>query len=260
MQKTAIALSLSIATAAILLGCKNPDDNMVAKTNSTYAVVVGMEQSRLAGACPGAGYDAARMKTLLSQYTSNISYLRDANATKTAVSSALRNAIAKAGSGLVVFYYSGHGGSDPFPNTGAEEVDGKDEYLCLYDTYMKDNEVWEIIKTCRGRFFLLVDACHSETMWRSPGFRVVPPLSYDHEMGGEYPFSMLCWSGCPDSDYSYGSAAGGQFTNALLRHFAANKTYEYLWNEIKNDRVLRAAENPQSTAIGDGFTGKPMFR
>jgi hypothetical protein len=71
---------------------------------------------------------------------------------------------------------------------------------------------------------------------------------------------MLCWSGCPDDTYSYGASSGGQFTNALLRHLDATKTYEYLWNEIKNDRLLRSYENPQSTVLGNGFTGKAIFR
>ena len=260
MHKIAPVLAFCAALAATLVGCKNTEEEAVTKTNDTYAVVVGMEQSRLAGSCPGAGYDAERMKTMLQKYTSNVVYLRDATATKTAVASALRNAVARAGAGLVVFYYSGHGGSDPFPYTGAEEIDGRDEYLCLYDTYMRDNEVWEIIKTSKGRFFFICDACHSETMWRAPGFKITPPLSFDHTVEGEYPFSMLCWSGCPDSDYSYGASSGGQFTNALLRHFSASKTYECLWNELKNDKTLRSFENPQSTEIGNGFIGKPIFK
>ena len=72
--------------------------------------------------------------------------------------------------------------------------------------------------------------------------------------------AMLCWSGCPDDTFSYGASSGGQFTNAILRHFNDQKTYEALWNEIKNDKTLRMYENPQSTAIGSGFDGKCIFR
>jgi hypothetical protein len=200
------------------------------------------------------------MYKLLSQYTPNIVLFEDGNATKSVVAAALRNAVAKAGDGLVIFYYSGHGGSEPFPNTGIEETDGKDEFLCLYDTWMRDNEVWSIISQSKGRVFLMFDCCHSQSMMRNIGFRFAVPLSWDHTMNDKTSFSMLCWSGCPDDTYSYGAKTGGQFTNALLRHFNASKTYEYLWNEIKNDRTLRAYENPQSTILGNGFVGTAIFR
>jgi hypothetical protein len=262
MKKFVVYMSVLVAMSFIMSGCKHIDGEgtPTAKTTNTYVVVVGMENSRFAGECPGAGYDADRMYKLLSQYTPNAVLLRDSNATKANVVNALRNAISKAGDGLVIFSYSGHGGSEPFPDTGIEETDGHDEFLCLWDTYMRDNEIWNIINKSSGRIFLLFDCCHSETMMRNPMFKIVPPLSFDHTITENCKFSMLCWSGCPDNTYSYGASNGGQFTNALLRHFNASKTYEYLWNEIKNDKTLRAYENPQSTVLGNGFAAKPIFR
>lgn len=262
MEKIFSYMPVLFAAALMMSGCKHTNGEVTptAKATNTYVVVVGMETSRFAGECPGAGYDADRMYTLLSQYTPNAVLLRDSKATKANVVSALRNAVAKAGDGLVIFFYSGHGGSEPFPDTGIEETDGHDEFLCLWDTYMRDNEIWNLINKSRGRFFMLTDSCHSETQFRNPVFRITPGLSFDHELEEDRAFSLLCWSGCPDKNYSYGASDGGQFTNALLRHFNANKTYEYLWNEIKNDKTLRAYENPQSTVIGNGFTAKPIFR
>ena len=107
---------------------------------------------------------------------------------------------------------------------------------------------------------MIYDCCHSQTMYRAPGFKVRIPLSWDHRLNEQQGFSMLCWSGCPDDTYSYGASTGGQFTNALLRHFDTNKSYEALWNELKSDKVLRAYENPQSTALGNGFDAKQIFR
>ena len=257
LSKIALAIGLGFG----IYGCKTHDGGQdEVKSTNTYVVVVGMENSGFAGACPGAGYDADRMYKLLSSYTPNIVLYKDSQATKAVVISALKKAVASAGDGLVIFSYSGHGGSDPFPNTGIEETDGKDEYLCLWDTYMRDNEIWAIISQCKGRIFLYFDCCHSQTMMRNPCFKITPPLSWDHTINEQQPFSMLCWSGCPDDTYSYGSSSGGQFTNAFLRHFDAKKTYEYLWNEIKNDRILRSYENPQSTVLGNGFNGRAIFR
>lgn len=248
-----------------LNGCKDipsSPGSAAAKNAVTYAVVVGMETSRAFGSCPGAGVDSERMRTLLSEYATNVVYLRDANATRAAVVSALTVAVRNTGEGgLVLFYYSGHGGSQPFADTGKEEVDGSDEFLCLYDTYLRDNEIWKVISQSRGRIFMLVDACHSQTMYRQPGFKVKVPLAWDHTLTDNAGFSMLCWSGCPDDTYSYGASTGGQFTNALIRHFKkSGQTYEELWKLIKADSTLRKYENPQSTALGGGFAGKQMFR
>ena len=242
-------------------GCKTDGTPQPeAKSTNTYVVVVGMENSKFAGDCPGAGYDADRMYKLLSAYTPNIVLFRDSNATKANVTAALSKAVANANNGLVVFCYSGHGGSEPFYNTGSEEVDGKDEFLCLYDTYMRYNERWGIVSKSNGRVFMIYDCCHSQTMYRAPGFKVKPPLSWDHKLNEKQQLSMLCWSGCPDDTYSYGASSGGQFTNAILRHFDSRKSYEALWEELKNDRLLRTYENPKSTVLGNGFDAKPIFR
>ena len=249
------------AMVGLVCGCDKDDGGTTVRTNSTYVVVVGMENSKMAGRCDGAGMDAERMYNLLSRYTPNIVKFRDNQATKSTVVNALKQAIDDSkDDGLVIFFYSGHGGSDPFSDTGMEETDGKDEYLLLWDTYLRDNEIWNIISKSKSRVMMVVDACHSQSIMRSSGFSLNPPLAWDHNMSDNVNFSLLCWSGCPDDTYSYGSSSGGQFTNALLRHFNGNKTYEQLWNEIKNDKTLRSYENPQSTVIGKGFEGKEVFR
>lgn len=251
-----------LLVGVIIGGCKTEEEkpSIGAKATNTYVVVVGMENSKFAGSCPGAGYDADRVYNLLLGYTHNSILLKNEAATKNNVKTALENAIVKSGTGLTIFFYSGHGGSEPFANTGIEETDGKDEFLCLWDTWMRDNEIWEILSKSKGRVLMLVDACHSQTMWRSPGFRLTPPLAWEHTVTSNLPFSLLCWSGCPDNTYSYGSPSGGQFTNALLRHYKVSKTYENLWNEIKTDKILRQYEDPQSTNIGNGFEAKSIFR
>ena len=261
MKKLSIIATVALIGSLIIGGCKSDEDSApAAKSTNTYAVVVGMENSRFAGACPGAGYDADRMYELLKQCSVSAILLRDSNATKANVVKALDKAINQAGDGLVIFFYSGHGGSQPLPNTGAEEVDGMDEFYCLWDTWFLDNEMWNLIAKCKGRIMLINDCCHSETIFRESKISLTRsiPLSAVSRRDGS--FSMLCWSGCPDNTYSYGASTGGQFTNALLRHFDARKTYEFLWNEIKNDKVLRNYEDPQSTCIGSGFYGKPIFR
>lgn len=255
------SIFIGLLGCVLIGGCKTDYTNVeVEKSTNTYVVVVGMENSMVAGACPGAAYDADRIYNLLSNYTPNIVLLKDAQATKLKVTEALTKAVEGAGEGLVIFYYSGHGGSDPFPDTGIEEKDGKDEYLLLWNTWLRDNEIWNIISKSNGRFFMISDSCHSQTQFRHPSFKIKIPLSYDHNLNESHPFSMLCWSGCPDSDYSYGSRTGGQFTNALLRHFKKESSYQSLWDKIKADKTLLSFEKPQSTVIGSGFDNKTIFR
>lgn len=254
-----ICTLFAIALAAFT-GCKDIDDPQPSVTpelsSGTAAVVIGMENS-FAGNCPGANLDAKRMNDLLSKYTTNVTYLTNEKATHDRVASAMKAAVSH---DLCIIYYSGHGGSQAFSDTGAEETDGRDEFLCVYDRMFRDNEIWSIISKSKGRVFLLFDCCHSATMFRVPGITFAKARKVMSARKDGEGFSMLCWSGCPDDAYSYGSKTGGEFTNCLLAKFAANKTYEYLWNEISADKNLKLSEEVQKTEIGTGFIGKPVFK
>lgn len=259
MNKLIAVLALA---ACFVCGCKSENDNTpsqdVAQSTSTYAVVVGVANSQFAGECPGADYDAKRMKSLLARYTPHVTFLLDNDATKSAVMNAVNDGIAKAE--LFIFYYSGHGGSEKFADTGAEEDDGMDEYYCFYDTYMRDNDMWNMIKKSNGRVMLINDCCHSKTMYRAPCITLRKSMSLSAEKDEEINFSMLCWSGCPDDTYSYGSESGGKFTNSLLSNYEYGKTYEKVWDVISKDSSLLRYETPQETIIGEGFEGKLIFQ
>lgn len=259
--------------ACVFAGCKvdsgsgsgdgGSQQPSVTQSDTTYAVVIGMENSDYFGACPGAGLDAKRMNELLGKYTKNITYLTDKKATYKAVTEAMKKGIEK--SELFILFYSGHGGSEAFADTGSEEADGRDEFLCLNDRYMRDNDIWAIISKSKGRVHILADCCHSGSIYRSPVLTMTAPLekkSYRtlKALRDGESFSMLCWSGCPDDTYSYGSSTGGKFTNTLLKYFDANLTYDGLWTKIKADKNLLVYEDSQSTLIGKGFDGKKVFR
>ena len=247
-----------IKTVAYLLvgRGKNGDKKMEAKTTSI--VIVGMKNSAKFGKCLGADIDAATMTGILTKYGKPV-ILQDSNARKSAVVSALTEAIK---ADLCIFFYSGHGGSDRFSDTkfDSTETDGKDEYLCLYDTYLRDTEIWSIISKAKGRVFMIFDCCHSATMFRSP--------VNEEEVSSE-PFTMqmlddivlpqgsgvnlLVWSGCPDDNYSYGGSDGGVLTNAIRDSYKADKSYEDVWSSAEKKA---RSQHPQRTQIGSGFGGK----
>ena len=262
MNKIIAILALA---ACSVCGCKSGSDNNTVseslQSQSTYAVVVGMENSDSFGECPGADYDAKRMYNVLSMYTKNVVLLTDKNATYNAVTSAMKNGIANGD--LFILYYSGHGGSEPFSDTGIEEEDGKDEFLCLNDTFLRDNDIWNIIRNSKGRVMLIVDACHSKTIMRSPicfdlkRFKCSSLQATSDETLG---VNLQCWSGCPDDTYSYGSSNGGKMTNTILKYFNNNETYDSLWNKVESDTTLQKYEYVQRTRSGFGFDNVKVFR
>lgn len=211
---------------------------IINKSSDTAAVVIGVENGKY-GACPGAGVDSSRMATLLKKYTNDVTLLQNKDATQANVMNALSKGAQK---DLLIVYYSGHGGQagkgDP------SEADGKDEYLCLYNGALYDNNLWQIINQAK-RTFLIFDCCHSETMFRA----IQAQANKVSAMSGGTP-TMLCWSGCPDSTYSYGDATGGQFTNALLKAYSPSLSYNQVWTRICNNCDLMRYQAVRKTQYG----------
>ena len=255
-MKTIIAM---MAAAAMLFnGCKDIGSGQSpsqggepASLPSTAVVCIGVENG-WAGACPGAAVDAKRMAKLLKLQAGNAKLLLDKEATVNNVKAALSDAVK---SDFAVVFYSGHGGQDS--RGDASEADGKDEFMCLYDKPLYDNDIWKILSTGK-RVLLICDCCHSATMFRTAVFsRRAKLLKAGKDSSS---VQMLCWSGCPDNTYSYGSEDGGQLTNALLKHFDAALTYKQLWSKVKSDKQLKQFEDVQETVIGADFREFQVFK
>lgn len=227
------------------------------ESKNTKIVVVGLERSAKYGSCPGSAHDVDTMTGILSKYGKPV-VLRDSAARKSAVASALKSA---ADSDLLIFYYSGHGGSEKSKGDKSE-TDGMDEYLCLYDGPMMDNEVWSIIRNAKGRVFCIFDCCHSATMYQMTGDEKaeVPTSPFTMQMASgpveQSDMNLLVWSGCPDSGFSYGDGAGGVFTNAIAKAFSPDRTYGEVWAKAKSSAI---DQSPTRTQIGVGFGGR-VFR
>lgn len=123
------------------------------------------------GDLTGCEPDAREMKKLASDYDYKTSMLLTAQATSTAVLSAMVEAAKTLKSGDAFFLtYSGHGGQTDDENN--DEDDGKDETWCLYDRQVLDDELYAMYrKFAPGvRIFVLSDSCHSGTV-----IRALPP-------------------------------------------------------------------------------------
>jgi len=157
---------------------------------------------------------------------------------------------------LAIIYFSGHGGSQ---RGGSDEDDGCDEYICCFDEGLLDDVIWNAVCKAKGRVFLIFDCCHSETMFRSPGIKF--NVARRRGLKAGFVPDMLCWSGCPDDSYSYGSANGGEFTKALRKYVKSGETYAEVWKKISKDSSLAAQQEVRSTEIGDfGAKREKIFR
>ena len=284
--------TINILAAAAVVACAGcigdgteaPAAQETAKTNVTARYLcVGMETSRRFGACPGCALDAKRIASILSErfgYAGDV--LISAQATKSEVVDRLRSGIAGTPEdGIFLFCYSGHGGQEYIGGKEPYGADSPDEYLCLYDTYMLDDEIWDIVSKCRGRVFLYFDACHSATMYRSvasdglvalvgearamdaplavksSGFTFRPEKFIGAQAMGtdsRSPVRMLCWSGCKETEYSYGSSMGGVMTRGLAESWRKGITYSGLWPlVVKYVHREQPTQNPTQTVIGTGF-------
>lgn len=275
MKHLFLALILGAFTGCAWFNTTSQSDTTpIARNTNTWVVCVGMENSQFAGPCPGSYRDATRMSALFKKYTPNVRTFISEQANKGDVASAMKTALKHAD--LFIFYYSGHGGSVTNFSNPAED-DGHDEYLCFYDTYMLDDEIWKILTTEYSgpmpRILCIFDACHSSTMYREckpitfidsmvrscnrNKDALLQVTKYDNNI--YIPGSIQVWSGCPDSNYSYGDANGGKMTNALLKHYRADKSYNELWRDIENDKDLKRYEEVQRTLIGGLFGSRPVF-
>lgn len=281
-----------ILAAALVAGCINgntptPEPPVPTPAVQTTYLCVGMESSARFGACPGCKKDAESLSALMADkfgYTGTT--LISEKATKAAVVQKLKEGLAATPEdGLFLFFYSGHGGQEYLGGQEPTGADQPDEYLCLYDSHMLDDEIWNLVSTCRGRVFLYFDACHSATMYRSvssdlrvkanspntavalgvserdmvksKGFAFHPErfVTGSAQSTGKNAVRLLCWSGCKEAEFSYGGSGGGVLTLSVVGNWKPGCTYGTLWDAaLKRVQVQQPGQNPVQTFVGGGFT------
>ena len=249
-------LIMCAAAALVMSSCtQEPTPTPDTTTNDTYALVIGVENG-YAGKCDGCLLDYKNMSAVIKPYAGKFVGMSDQQATRKNVVEAMKEGVKHE---LFIMYYSGHGGSTT-TYTDKTETDGKDEFMCLYDQGLLDNDIWNILKESQGRVFLMFDCCHSATMFRTPltFARQMRKLSASSNISG--PINMICWSGCPDNTYSYGSSTGGQFTNTFREYFNKELTYDQLWRKIESNSSLKQYEIVQRTNMGKSFGSNKIFK
>ncbi len=294
-----IVKALVAALMTCIAACAPTADGGKAQYDAKISYLcVGMETSRRFGECPGCAKDAKVMTSILSDklgYSGTT--LISEEATKSKVVSLLKEGVARTpADGMFIFTYSGHGGQEQLGGNEPDGADRADEYLCLYDTYLLDDALWEIVSRCKGRVFMYFDCCHSATMYRSVRSEIdeklcTPAVLMLDEDGNPVPYRtsenlvkskgftfkvpkrrvvtvsrdgvssedgdglrLLCWSGCKEDEYSYGSYFGGTLTSAVEKHWKKGIPYEKLWEDVsKSVRDEQPGQTPVKTNVGCRF-------
>ncbi len=117
----------------------------------------------------GCHFDAEDMERIAAERGfEKRTVLLDEQATRDAVKKAVAAAAAKLKAGDVfMLTYAGHGSQ--VPDFNADEDDGADETLCLYDGMLIDDEIYELWSGFADdvRIVMISDSCHSGTVSRA---------------------------------------------------------------------------------------------
>ena len=168
--------------------------------------------------------------------------------------------------GHIVLHYSGHGGS--IADTGTDEADQKDETLVPVDFnangLITDDWLFENVINAlppEVKFFALIDACHSGTMF-DLRYKVTgdPPLNTQVNPASSESSSAMLISGCKDEQFSYDVwdaqyGAVGAMTTAWLTEMNADRKRS-AYEIVKSMRAsLTAKGYPQTPQLS---TSKPL--
>lgn len=257
-----ILTTLSAVTMGILSsGCYSFNTHVFqqADKDSTGVLCIGMENSRF-GNCPGARVDATRMHDLLKKnYSNHTTLLLSQQATKAVVIQKMQEVCKK---DLAIIFYSGHGGDQKqsaATKLNWPEPTGKDQFLCLYDAALLDDEIWHIICGAKDRVVLICDCCHSGTMFRAPMTFEGKKVDEGLFGAGKEP-NLWYLGGCIDNGYSYGNTDGGLMTNAFLERFKEGRKYSDMWRLLHFNKILNQSEQVQHTELGKSFSDYLIFR
>lgn len=190
--------------------------------------------------------------------------LTDAQATRQNIQNALERVAREIQpNDVFVFFYSGHGGQAQTPSRDAQELDGIDEYLAVYDGPLLDDDVGRMITAIRGRTTLFaVDACFAggfaKDVVTRPGIvgmfsseeDVTSSVASQFQAGGYLShFLRMAIQGEADRDPRDGALTVGELTH-------------YVWQQYGSQaRDVRMREGYQQLVIDRGAvrTGEVLW-
>jgi len=227
-----------------LFSTQRPPTPILIKTNHNKALCIGINNyPGSANDLKGCVNDAQGWKKLLiEKYNYTVDTLLDKNANIKNVKSKFKKMVKNAKENdSIVLTFSGHGTTKPDYNR--DEIDGKDEALCLYDGLLIDDTIRKILKDLpKGvKFTFISDSCHSGTVTRAfmstinvynaPIPKYLPPEHVIESIALDFlpikravftpqsDMQEILISGCKANEYSYDASFNGQSKGAFS-HYA----------------------------------------
>ncbi len=254
------------APAALVAGCATADISQPAfapaGTNLVPRAALVVSVSRVdpthwagwSGDCPGADADATSVIAALDAREIPYIHLADEAATRAGVEAAARAVCGKVRTGgLMMVYFSGHGGQ---VEAFGSEADDLDETLCLYDGRLLDDTVWSWLRDVPDgvRVWLVTDCCNSGTNYRGA------PHDYANGVRAWWRREpdMLHWGAAQDGQRAIGSSAGGFFTIALRKAYKPGMTYRDWMKAAKP--LVQGKQRPAANYTGTDFSDREAFR
>jgi len=200
------------------------------------------------GECPGCDLDAKRICDISMDKGVESVWYQNEEVTKAAFSKLFKFMASITNSDDLFFiYYSGHGGQ--MPDQNGDEIDGKDETFCFYDGEFVDDDMYQLLSLIdkEVRCFVITDCCNSGSNLRAR--QLSTPRSIEKAIPEEFCGKVIHFAGCGDGRYSYGSEDGGVFTNALIRSFSPEITYQEWFDRTK--QLMPRNQKPVYTEYGN---------
>lgn len=218
------------------------------------------------GYCLGTDVDSATFRDMCKQFSVPYVKLENEQANYANIYARAKEVVQTlAPDGLLILYFSGHGGQ--VDSIASNESDGLDETICLWDGQLRDKDVWKLLCQVPStmRIWMVTDCCNSGTNYRRPPnfSRLIKIISKDKVLQRflkaerDTEPNLLHWGGCDDGHSSFGGKDGGVFTTTMVDTFDTTQTYRQWFQKI-----LKAMPNDQTPTCGEtgvSFQDSPVF-
>jgi len=207
----------------------------------------------------GVVIDVKQMKRLLESRGFNVKVLFNEEATVSNVQSALDSYSNLSKDDSFLLYTSSHG--TQIDDKNGDEADGKDEAYVLYETETDDNgavksmigllvddDLENMLSKISAKKFLITDACHSGSMYksfnsnvRSKSLKLSSNFTGKGVLGKIYkPRNLIVLGATEDNEEALDTDEGGMFTGAIYDAWSTNQKITF--QDIK-DKVSVHIEN-----------------
>jgi len=211
-------------------------------TKEALLVGVSKYKSNNISRLDGVIIDIKQMKKLLESRGFNVKVLFNEEATVSNVERALHSYSNLDKDDSFLFYTSSHG--TQIDDANGDEADGKDEAYVLYETeidangdvinmrgLLVDDNLENMLSKISAKKFLITDACHSGSMYkslnsnvRSKSVKISSNFIGKGVLGSVYkPKNMIVLGATEDNEEALDTDEGGMFTGAIYDAWSTNQ-------------------------------------